>query len=477
MRFHCRSAFSLTQLFFIFLVTAPFASSIQAAPPALPSGISSGDNKAPAIPTGLTSTPALPAGLTIEKPSNDSFSTLEDEETPLSITGFWEARGGLRTQSDPHERGTSIGETRLQLEMQKEFESFTANLTTDFLYDTVDRQRHVDIEQGKGWLDLREANIEFSPADFMDVKLGRQILTWGTGDLLFINDMFSKDWNSFFIGRDEEYLKAPSDAIKTSFFTSMVNIDVVINPHFDADRYIDGRRISFFNPMSGAISGQDTVVKTDQPHSSEVAIRLYQTVGVYELALYGYDGFWKSPGGFNMTTGLATFPELRVYGASVRGPLSKGIGNIEVGYYDSKEDSSGDNPFINNSEFRFLAGYEQELVKNLTIGAQYYLEWLMDYDEYHDTLPLGSRHRDQYRHLLTTRLTWLTLNQNLRWSLFAYYSPSDGDAYLRPKVNYKIDDHWTAEAGGNFFLGERTHTFFGQFRHNNNLFAAIRYGF
>lgn len=446
----------------------------QAAPPALPSGISTG---APAMPAGLGSKPALPSGLTTKDSDSSTFSDSYDDETALSISGFWEARGGLRTQSDSNERGTSIGETRLQLEMQKEFELFTANLTTDLIYDTVDRQRHIDLEQGKGWIDLREANIEFSPADFIDIKLGRQILTWGTGDLLFINDMFSKDWNSFFIGRDEEYLKAPSDAIKTSFFSSVANIDVVINPHFDADRYINGERLSYYNPMSGAISGQNAVIKTDQPHGSEVAVRIYQTLGTYEVALYGYDGFWKSPAGLDMTTGLATFPKLTVYGASLRGPLSKGIGNIEIGYYDSKDDSSGKDPFINNSEFRFLAGYEQELVKDLTIAVQYYLEWLMDYDNYRDTLPTGSPQRDQYRHLLTTRLTLLTLNQNLRWSLFAYYSPSDGDAYLRPKVNYKIDDNWSAEVGGNFFLGEQTHTFFGQFRHNNNLFAAVRYGF
>jgi hypothetical protein len=456
------------------LITAALSPLVQAAPPSLPSGISTG---APTMPSGLGAAPALPSGLAIEDVSNNDFSELGDEATPLSISGFWEARGGLRTQSDSHQRGTSIGETRLQIETQKEFAFFTANLTTDLLYDTVDRQRHIDLEQGKGWLDIREANIEFSPADSIDIKLGRQILTWGTGDLLFINDMFSKDWNSFFIGRDEEYLKAPSDAIKASLFSSTANIDLVITPHFDADRYIDGRRVSFFNPMLGEISGQNAIVHTDQPHGSEVALRIYQTVGAYELAFYGYDGFWKSPAGFDATTGLSTFPELRVYGASVRGPLSKGIANIEIGYYDSKEDSSGDDPFINNSEFHFLAGYEQELVKDLTIGVQYYLEWLMDYNEYRDTLPTGSRHRDEYRHLLTTRLTWLTLNQNLQWSLFAYYSPSDGDGYLRPKVHYKIDDHWSAEAGGNFFFGERTHTFFSQFRHNNNLFAAIRYGF
>ena len=53
---------------------------------------------------------------------------------------------------------------------------------------------------------IREAHVSASPFTWLDVKLGRQILTWGTGDLLFINDVFPKDFVSFFIGRDGEYL-------------------------------------------------------------------------------------------------------------------------------------------------------------------------------------------------------------------------------------------------------------------------------
>jgi len=101
----------------------------------------------------------------------------------------------------------------------------------------------------------------------------------------------------------------------------------------------------------------------------------------------------------------------------------------------------------------------------------------MDYDEYRASLAPASRPRDECRHLPTTRLTWLTLNQNLQWPLFTCYSPSDGDAYLRPKVHYKINDQWSAEMGGNFFLGASTLTFVEQFRHNNNLFTSVRYGF
>jgi len=44
-------------------------------------------------------------------------------------------------------------------------------------------------------------------------------------------------------------------------------------------------------------------------------------------------------------------------------------------------------------------------------------------------------------------------------------------------VHYKISDYWSAELGGNVFLGNQEHTFFGQFRDNTNIYAGVRYGF
>jgi len=101
---------------------------------------------------------------------------------------------------------------------------------------------------------------------------------------------------------------------------------------------------------------------------SEVHLRAFKNVvGGYELALYGYYGFFKDPGGFTLSGG-ATFPWLAVYGASVRGNALKGIDNIKIAYYDSLKDQRGTNPLINNRQFRFLAGYTQELLTDFIIG-------------------------------------------------------------------------------------------------------------
>lgn len=393
--------------------------------------------------------------------------------------GFVDSRVGVRTQNDPHEDDRNLSEIRAQVDALTYFEQASLQIRADFLYDDLaDEIEKVDLENGDGFMDLREFNLQFSPLDWADMKIGRQILTWGTGDLLFINDLFPKDWNSFLLGRDEEYLKAPSDAVYASFFPSFGNIDLVLTPRMDADRYIDGRRVSFWNPGLQRIAGQDAMTDADRRddwgEDAEVAMRFYRNIKGYEAALYAYRGFWKSPQGFDPSTGNAYFPKLSEYGASVRGTFKGGIANLEAGYYDSREDRSGTDPNVPNSEVRFLTGYQREVARDLTASVQYYVEWMQDYDDYLSGIPSGTA-RDEARHVVTLRLTKMLMNQNLILGLFTFYSPSDRDAYFRPNATYKLSDSWTVSASGNIFVGEDDHTFFGQFKDNSNVGLSVRY--
>ena len=156
-----------------------------------------GPSDEPPMPEGPSDERPLPEGPKDEKPPAEEAKPLEW----LGLTGFWEVRGGVRTQSDRYEKAASIGETRLQLGFEKSWQKLTFKLVADFVYDPVLDHHSLRLETGGGWLDLRQASVAFSPAKFADVKIGRQILTWGTGDLIFINDLFPKDWQSFFIGR------------------------------------------------------------------------------------------------------------------------------------------------------------------------------------------------------------------------------------------------------------------------------------
>ncbi|MBL7214579.1 MAG: hypothetical protein ISS71_02740 [Phycisphaerae bacterium] len=410
----------------------------------------------------LTVTPAQAA--------EETKTSVLDQFSPPEIHGFYEVRAGYRTRKDPYEKDMSIMETRLHLDLSTYNDWADFKLTGDFIGDMVTEEGHFDMRQA--WLFTR-------PTDFMDVKIGRQILTWGTGDLLFLNDLFPKDWQSFFIGRDTDYLKAPSDAVKFSFFSDLANVDIVYTPQFDSDRYITGEYISYWNSNLQRHAGRDAIVHTNKPdrwfRDDEIAVRVYKNVSNYELALYGYRGFWKSPAG-QTASGQALFPDLSVYGASARGQVGKGIGNVELAYYQSDDDENGSDPLVNNSEMRYLLGYSQDIAKDFNAGLQYYLEQMLDYGAYKANLPAGAA-RDRDRHVVTLRLTKLLMNQNLRLSLFSYYSPSDKDAYLRPNIHYKASDNLTLEAGANIFFGDYPNTFFAQFENNTNIYTAIRYSF
>ena len=461
---------------------APAPPSVSGDNPSLPPGLG-GPDSAPGLPPGLApgagdESPTLPPGLGAEMAEE---STPEEGGNGLRLTdrlpgwlhGYWETRAGTRTHNDPQQPGDiSIAETRLQLEAKKFWKDAALEVTADVYGDAVTEE---------GEFDLRQFRLTFSPLDTVDVRVGRQILTWGTGDLLFINDLFPKDWQAFFLGRDQEYLKAPSDAIKVGWYPGPINLEAVYTPRFNRDRFIRGERVTYYSPIFGP-SGRDRQVRSSPPddwfQDDEIALRLYRRVKGFELALYGYRGYWKSPGGQTFIPFEATHPRLNVYGASARGAVGKGLFNIELGYYDSRDDPDGANFGVNNSEFRLLVGYEQELAKEFTGAIQYYLEHMADYDAYAGSVLFNFfPKRDEDRHVVTVRLTKLLMDQNLILSFFTYYSPSDNDAYLRPKATYKVNDRWTVEAGGNVFVGRESHTFFGQFEKTTNVYASARFSF
>ncbi len=106
------------------------------------------------------------------------------EEIPLN--GFLGLNYSSRVTGDDD---YIIAEERLQLELAKEsYDPLNASffVKADFIKDELSADEAYNI-------DIREAYITLG-FESIDLKFGRQITTWGTGDLLFINDLFPKNW-------------------------------------------------------------------------------------------------------------------------------------------------------------------------------------------------------------------------------------------------------------------------------------------
>lgn len=422
----------------------------------------------------MTGVAALGQGVAPEEDWDDDWGDDWDEEAGgfLPLTGFAEAAGGTRWNEDEQVgRYGTLLDLRWRLESGWENDWVTIDMKGDLLVDGIDQELSVDV---------RDLSVGFSPLKSGDMKIGRQVLTWGTGDLLFLNDLFPKDWVSFFAGRDDEYLKAPSNSLRFIQYNKIINVDFAWTPRFTPDNYIDGERFSYFSPFEGSLVGTEPPVTVDGPNSTfsngEFALRLFMTRNSVEYAFYGYRGFFKTPSEVTGPNQL-TFAPMTSIGGSMRRALGPGLFNVEGSYYFSRDDRDGDNPLIANSQGRFLVGYEWEALKNFNVGLQYYLEHIADYNDLTGNSPAPEFEPPENRHVVTTRLTYRMLQEKLTWSFFAFVSPNDSDAYLRPVVGYRIDDHWTTTFGLNLFGGDDQHTFLGQFEDNSNAYFRVRYNY
>ena len=372
------------------------------------------------------------------------FNISEILANETTISGLLEIRYGVRESQTEGQKRNSIKESTIQINTETELDTFVFNLSVDIKEDSVERNsKRNDLNEGKGSIDFRQFNLLFYPTDEIDIKAGRQILTWGTAELLFINDLFPKDFKSFFIGRNESYLKAPSDAIKISFFPKYANFNFVYIPQFNADRFVTGERISFYDPVLQEFRTSDNPLIAKRKNQwlidDELALRVTKNINGLETALYYYRGFWKSPSYFNIDNEQWEFSELEVAGASIRMPLLGGVFNTETGLYKSSSLSKKD-PFNRNSEFRFLIGFEKEVLAELTASVQYYVEKKLDYSDYRNSLPANVIVQPKYRNLFSTRLTKLLFQQNLTISFVSIYSVTEKDAFFKLNASYKFSD-------------------------------------
>ena len=399
----------------------------------------------------------------------------------VGLDGFLQGLyGGRLDESNPTATEYTASETRMQLRAEHLGDNGEFFGRLDFVYDG-------SLVPTYEW-ELREGYFKFRMGEKVDVKVGRQILTWGTGDLVFINDVFAKDYRSFFVGRDDQYLKAPQSAVRFEYYAGLGSWTIVWSPEFEPNRLPTGEKLSFYNPLAGVFVGTGMGGEVPLPESkfenSEVAIKFNRQLGNFNSALYFYKGFYKNPTGAqaliveNQAFFFPFYPKLNVDGASLRGTIAGGVLWLEGGYYDSRDDKNNDNPFVPNSELRGLLGFERQVAENLTANIQWQGDLMMDYEIYEkQQSDVGGYVRDELKHLLTTRVTKMLNSELIQLSGFVFYSLSDEDIYARLSATYKYTDEVTFTLGANIFDGKHAESDFGRFMLNDNLYLKMTYGF
>ena len=390
-----------------------------------------------------------------------------------SVLANYATRLGTTRHEKPASGDFLLGEERLQLQLSGTAPGGGAGYfaKTDFLRDETNAASAVDV---------REAYLTYAKGS-LDIRAGRQIHTWGVGDLLFINDLFPKNYAALFSGRPMEYLKTGAGSLKTSFYSDKASLDIIATPVFEPDQFPTSQNFFLFDPFSQVTNRVEAKPRHDLDNA-ELAARLYRPILGFDAALYAYRGFFRTPSmepdSMTAPTKLTiVYPRLAVYGASLQGNAVGGVLSFEAGFYDSRQDIAGTNPLIPNSQTRFLAGYQRSPWADFTAGLQYYGEYMHKYNRYEASFPAGLPKQDRLRQLLTLRLTQFLKYQTWKLSLFSFWSPTDKDFYLIPEAACHVTDELTATVGVNVFGGANNNTFLGQLDKNDNIYLSMRYEF
>jgi hypothetical protein len=426
--------------------------------------------------------------------AQDEFSEFEQEQgsqSSWSLSGFIELeQGGNISGTGAHHQNVEsdnyvLANRRVRGQALRPTDWGGFYATLDLFNDDV---------EDHSYLDVRELRVQYRATEWLDFSAGRQVSTWGVADMLFINDLFAKNWVANFQGRDMEMLKNPNTSVRLTTYVNDWTVDLVYIPQFEADITPTGCRFSVFDPntpgiitnLNGCAKPTPLGIDGEELEDDELAISIKRKMGNHELALYGYHGFWPSPRGLIGTAPnlQQVHPRLNVFGLSDEGQVGPGIFSFEAGYYDSKDDPKGNNYLIENSKWKYLLGYRMDLTSHFSFGLQFYQERMLQYDEYEQAFLAANAagfpfRKKELQETYTLRLTYKAQQETLWFSLFTYIRPDDKDAFTKIEISKKFTDNLKFTTGVSLFEGDDNYRDreFGMLKNDDNVYTRINYSF
>jgi len=399
--------------------------------------------------------------------------SLPAQAAEVDIHGFLLGTVSSRVDKTPLLTGEKnnwlLAEERLRADLTAESDAGDTAMVAkiDFLNDHV---------VGNASIEVRELYGEYIADDF-EVRVGRQMLTWGVADRLFINDVFPKNWSAFFAGQPLEYMKIGSDMAKLFVFGSNWDVELVAIPVAQFDITPGTDRFVVYSPIP-------TVTKPQKKLSNgEIAGRFHTKLGdTTDVALYAFKGFWHQPDK-GVAGASIIYPRLNNYGFTIQDTVFGGVLSLEGGYYHSIDDNAGTNPFIANSQYRYLVGYEHELMTDVTLALQWYGEVMKNHADYLAAAQpafiagLGPKPLPKHRKIMTANVRALWLNQTLTTSLFFMGVGDGGGRMLNPDVHYAVTDSFSVNVGGHAFWGGPDSWMLGTMKHDDNVYANVKWTF
>ncbi|MCT4638534.1 MAG: hypothetical protein N4A72_12605 [Bacteroidales bacterium] len=387
----------------------------------------------------------------------------QDDKTIFKFNGFADSYHALRVKK-PNDFMSSRSRLRGELRVTHE---------KSFLFASLNAT-HNSILKDQTKFELREAFYQYTTGAW-DVKLGRQIITWGVADAMRITDIISPMDYTEFLARDYDDIRIPVNAFKIKYLKTDYNIELIFIPVSEffivpTDNTNPWSVIKFSN-----ISIDDT--------KPEKRIKNSEIGGRFSFYLSGIDfsvsalHTWNKMPVFrsskipnNDTIFMhATYKRLNMVGFDLSATLGQFVLRGEAaGYFgEILESKIPGNAPISSDNINVMFGLDWYPGNDLNVSAQLSHKYITDY----------SNNMKSYRNtsLSTFNITKKLFRNTLSLASFAHIDITNGGLFNRLSADYSLSDQIHLIIGYDHFEGDSG--MFGMYKNNSEIWVKGKFSF
>jgi hypothetical protein len=328
---------------------------------------------------------------------------------------------------------------------------------------------------------LREAYLDYY-TDFVDLRVGKQIVIWGRADGLAITDIVSpKDLTNFLIP-DFRELRLGVIAASANAYIGPAVVELIYVPVFTPSVLPSPDSIwytSLETPIESTVNPAPDVGSSLEDGEFYGRLRVQTSAVDVDLA-GGY--YWTNEPSPTITKEFASpgvLSSLTVTPEHYRqwlagGALSSSVGRFilrgESGYFTPKRflttDMADADGYVEKDYLQSLAGADT-VVAGIDLSAQVMHQYVFEHED-------ALRH-DEHSWTATFRARKSFMREQLVFDAFSYVGFNAPDALVKVGVTWAPADALSFRAEGNLFLGDEGQ--FGAYDDNDLVVVSTRYSY
>ena len=317
-------------------------------------------------------------------------------------------------------------------------------------------------------IELHEAYVEINMKDY-NLRIGRQLITWGNSDGIRITDMICPLDMTEFVTQDFDDTRIPINAVNISTTKGSMELQFIGIPTFKEAEF-PAQDSPWFN-IPDAMKGMD--MENDKPEktieNSEAALKAAFYFSQIDFAVSGMYVWTDSPLYRIKNNKLESiYRRQKIIGIEASSTLGKFVvRNENAVHFDDYLENEEYSELIKKDIFKSLIGLDWYPGNDWTISGQFFTEMIADYSD--------ETKNDEYESTATLNLEKKLMNQMLDISAMTYYNINKKDMYNKILIAYDFTDNISAEVGIDIFSGEEG--FYSDQKDNSQVRTKLKYSF